>query len=861
MRVTVLPIVAFFAFAIKGAAQLPPPPTLWSPWSMNVTAAQPCDVSADGLLEKPAGRDGPIVVRDGHFYSGNNRVRFWGVNIAFSANFPPHEEADKLASRFARYGINAVRFHHMDNQPYPNGIFADASLDALSPTALERLDYFIAALKRNGIYSDLNLHVSRSYSHYHKDAGGKDGPAVDKIVDLFDPDLIAAQKQYASDLLQHFNVYTHARYADDPAVGIVEINNENSLFMWNADRTLNTLPAVYAVELAKQWNRWLSERYGTREHLKSAWALGEERLGASIATDGDFASFDAGKKPGWILEQYHNAKMKVSFDKTGAGNGKAKGVVIDVTALGGADGDLQLSREGLHIQKGEHYTLQFDARSDQPMPIGAAVGECHEPWRSDGLSATVMITPRPQTFSLPFDGSQVDYNGRILFVVGRQIGHLYLSNVSLLPGGRMGLTDDENAINISVQTPMTFKNPTPQRRDDWYNFLQQTEEKYYTGMMKYLKTDIGVKCPITGTIGFGPMGTLTQSKMDFVDAHAYWEHPSFPHKQWDPADWTTPNQAMVDHPDIATLWSLGATRVAGKPFTVTEYQHPAPNDWQAECIPFIATYAALQDWDGVFLFAYSHNFDYDKNKISGFFDIEGNPTKMPLMPMGARLFSAINAFKPQASALEVTPDQVVKSVPEFSGNQGAFLRDVVGVDLKDKLNTPAAIRFSTPSEMATDPNRAVWTATGAGTGRFIVGDPSAAVFVGFANGAMPIDLSQSQVRIESLSTPFATIIVVPASPTQHIGDADRLLISAVARAQNTGMQWDKARHTVGTHWGEAPTQIEVVNAVISLPGEWKHAMALDAAGRPVGKELSENQGERTNIKLGTLPTVWYEVTR
>ena len=65
---------------------------------------------------------------------------------------------------------------------------------------------------------------------------GHDGPRVDKLVDLFDPDLIAAQRRYAADLLGHVNAYTHARYADEPGVGLVEINNENSLFMWGAER-------------------------------------------------------------------------------------------------------------------------------------------------------------------------------------------------------------------------------------------------------------------------------------------------------------------------------------------------------------------------------------------------------------------------------------------------------------------------------------------------------------------------------------------------------------------------------------------------------------------------------------------------
>ena len=109
-------------------------------------------------------------------------------------------------------------------------------MEALSPAALERLDYFIFALKRNGIYADLNLHVSRGYGHYHKDPAGHDGPNLDKIVDIFDPELITAQKKYASDLLQHLNAYTHLKYAEDPAVGIIEINNENSLFMWGSEK-------------------------------------------------------------------------------------------------------------------------------------------------------------------------------------------------------------------------------------------------------------------------------------------------------------------------------------------------------------------------------------------------------------------------------------------------------------------------------------------------------------------------------------------------------------------------------------------------------------------------------------------------
>src|SRR4051794_30501177 len=118
-------------------AALPPPPTDLVDWPMNWSPDDPGAVAADALIDKPAAKNGPITLRDAHFYSGDTRVKFWGVSLAFGANFPTHEQADVVARRLARFGINAVRFHHMDNQPFPNGIFANASLDALSPEALD----------------------------------------------------------------------------------------------------------------------------------------------------------------------------------------------------------------------------------------------------------------------------------------------------------------------------------------------------------------------------------------------------------------------------------------------------------------------------------------------------------------------------------------------------------------------------------------------------------------------------------------------------------------------------------------------------------------------------------------------------
>ena len=49
----------------------------------------------------------------------------------------------------------------------------------------------------------------------------------------------------------------------------------------------------------------------------------------------------------------------------------------------------------------------------------------------------------------------------------------------------------------------------------------------------------------------------------------------------------------------------------------------------------IATFAALQDWDAVFMFSYSHSSQFERQHASSFFDVESNPLKMPMMPVGA----------------------------------------------------------------------------------------------------------------------------------------------------------------------------------------------------------------------------------
>jgi hypothetical protein len=219
------------------------------------------------LNEKIAGGSGFVKVDNGHFVDGSGaRIRFFGTNLTFSSAFPDKETAVMIAGRLRKLGMNVVRFHHMDNQSAPDGIW-NASLNELDAGQLDRLDWLVYQLKVHGIYSNINTHVSRNYPGcVYEDIGDFN---YGKGIDQFYTPYIEMQKEYAKALLSHKNPYTGTTYAEEPAVAFVEVNNENSLISnW---KLLPKLNKEHKAALLKQWKEWLGthQEYIIKEGFSS----------------------------------------------------------------------------------------------------------------------------------------------------------------------------------------------------------------------------------------------------------------------------------------------------------------------------------------------------------------------------------------------------------------------------------------------------------------------------------------------------------------------------------------------------------------------------------------------------------------
>ena len=257
----------------------------------------------------------------------------------------------------AAAGVNTVRCHHMDTSLWPNGIWDAKDPKRISAEALDRLDFFINELAKRGIFVNINLHVGRAHSQYL--GLPRSSTDYDKIVGIFTPALVAAQRGYASDLLTHKNPYRgNTRYADDPAVALVEITNEDSFFMWSGDQDLRALPAFYAGILQGKFDAWLKAKYGSASAsaLAAAWAKDTQPLGTQMLTNSSLTS----QAQGWNLEQHNACKAQFSNAPYQA----QQALRVQILAKDDTDWHLQLNQGGLAVKAGSYYTLTLQAAAD-----------------------------------------------------------------------------------------------------------------------------------------------------------------------------------------------------------------------------------------------------------------------------------------------------------------------------------------------------------------------------------------------------------------------------------------------------------------------------------------------------------------
>jgi hypothetical protein len=856
-------LTAGLAVAASGEAELAP---FAPPWDDG--AAGPTDLRP--LLGQSADSITPVRAREGHLYAGDRRLRLFGANLTSGACCPDHATADGVAARLAKFGLNGVRLHFLDSTWGEVRLIDYASGDwsRWNPDAQDRLDYFLAQLKRQGIYWNVNLLVGRAF-------GKSDGvdPAIAKLdwkaahaVGFFHAPHLEAQKAYARRLLTHVNPYTGLALGQDPALAMVEINNENGLLHTWLSGDFDTLPEPFAGDLKRQWNAWLAKRYRDTAALAVAWGARREPLGEELLRNAAFAD----NAKGWVVEQHRGARAACT-----SADGEAT-LRVENPADGGWA--VQLNQRGFAVRKGALYTVRFRAAADTPRRVTATVMQAHEPWLSLGWQTRLELDRDWKSFSFTFVAGADDADARFGFNDLAQAGAAFrFASVSLKPGGTLGPQEDETFETASLRCPTSAgaRPLTDGGRQDWIRFLWETERAHWEAMRRCVADELGIQAPVVGTI----VATSTPNLMagfDLVDTHAYWQHPHFPGRHWDQDNWTVKSLSMADHPQDATLSRLAWQRVAGKPHMVSEYNHPAPNPYAGEGPLLLAAIAALQDWDALFYYTWSHEEAKTKaGRIPHFFDVGQHPTIVANLPAAALLFrrgdvaaarTLVTApLPPETEIARIAQKGRAWSVLDLGG-PGVELTQAfehrVALDLSATAGgSPAAAPAAARTEWLADTGELAWRLPEKGQGLFEVRTPRTKLLVGHAAGRT-VDLGHGvRVTPGQTSLGWCTVALSLLEGEAFDRAPRRALLTATAYTQNTGMVWkDEARTSVGTRWGVAPSLVEPVPATVAFaPAAGAVRLyPLDARGQRSGPAVMAAAGG--SLALGPPHrTLWYEV--
>ncbi|CAN5287358.1 hypothetical protein BH09SUM1_BH09SUM1_15880 [soil metagenome] len=663
-------------------------------------------VDASSWLEAPAGKSGFVAVKDGHFFAGEKRIKFWGTNIAFGGVFPDAETAPLLADKMARFGINVVRIHSADIIDGRPSLIDRAVKDTqhLNAENLDKLDRLVSELKKRGVYTNINLHVNRNFTAEDEVTDAETLPMFSKNITLFDRRMIELQKKYAHDLLTHVNPYTGLAYANDPGIAFVEVTNENSFFYGWYSSKLDNLPPSYAAQLDAAWMTWLRAHYQSTADLEAAW------------------------------------KQKV------------------------------------------------------PAGESLEAGKLSRPAYKDKTRSTECVS-------------------------------------------------------------------------DYLACLWEIEHAYFQEMHDYLKNDLAVKMPVTGTMFFTMAGGMIQADtMDFVDMHAYWQHPDFA-AEWK-GKWSIRNTPMVESDTTNTLTWLGAARVADKPFTVSEFNEPWPNFYEAEGIPLVAAWAARQDWDGVYLFNYNGNGEFRRDKVYSWFDIDGHPVKMAQMIAGAAIFTRGDLGPAESSrTATISRGAALKSSVKFGWNRGEEALKSLGWDKTNTIDQRWGLKFLLQDEGITTTLGDVVTSGKSARefrwqdGAATLAAPRSRFFI--ARGGMWSKSGSVGITMLDGGGEFGVVTMTSLDAEPHsIAQSQRTLIIAGGQTSNAGMEWEAGNHYATA--GAAPALTEGVAAriiMMSRNGPFYKLFALDPSGAKLSEVPSHDPQGRVFDLGPQYRTIWYLLER
>jgi hypothetical protein len=450
------------------------------------------------------------------------------------------------------------------------------------------------------------------------------------------------------------------------------------------------------------------------------------------------------------------------------------------------------------------------------------------------------------------DGIPASYKTELRQLFGRWLLGRYSSRAALAAAWKSDpqpLAASEDPAGDTVQLPSGGEiqggtSQSPRVRDALY-FLNELETGYYREMRDHLR-GLGARYLITGSSMWlaSVTNSAAQMPLDFVDRHHIYANPQGPGFP-DPAHLTYEGRPAVLDPMLGTAGLLSRRAVFGKPYVVSEWQHAWLNEFHLEGVPLVTAHAAFQRWDALCQFEYAYGELADR--IFRHYDTSGLPDQWVQWPAMALMF--------HRGDLPTDPEPYVQP----TGSDPVLDRTLMETHLPVGIESERQVRLRLGAGPAPGPRSSPFTSPLVRrSGLFLIQSPRTAAIVGLLQRASPINTD-----LLSLETPTEFGSVIVSSLTEEpIARSDRLLITAVGRAENTGMEYGP-NHDRTVKIGGPPVIMDPLRGTLSIRREGSRlprVYRLNNAALRDGTVAATIEGGFLRIPLeANRLTVWYEV--
>ncbi len=365
---------------------------------------------------------------------------------------------------------------------------------------------------------------------------------------------------------------------------------------------------------------------------------------------------------------------------------------------------------------------------------------------------------------------------------------------------------------------------------------------------------MGVKALITDlNAGSERALSIARAHFDYVDNHYYFANIS---------GYDLPATQSGSNPmrRIERIGQMAASRMKGKPYTISEFDAVSPNQFRAEFAIMMGAMGAVQQWDALWRFQFA----------------DDAPWALTIKPM--RFFTVA------ADPLAMATERAIVAM---------FLRgDITSVDQPYNIANPLSTANHSEireedivrQSVLTKPMAQVNAESSSGSGILYTGVGSS------SNGQVSVDLNNLSLRI---STPNTASIIGPEGYTgtteafsakftksrasifltsvdkKPLSTSRRMLLAHLTDVQNSGATFSGKERSVMTDWGTLPHLVKVGTAEVTIkvktPAQVR-VYRLDLSGRRVAV-VNVTKGSNT-IKFNATTydassgktAIYYEVT-